>query len=116
MRKAGIYDDSIVIVHGAHGSRITKIEPFAKNSARLSTQDLKDSFSTLFAIKLSNGKAHNDNTTRSLEDLLAESLSSVVLIGEQPAGKELEPFVYLAKEKVWRVYKISICQLSMKLH
>jgi hypothetical protein len=99
MRKVGMYDDSIVIVHGDHGSRITRIEPFAEYSARLSRQDLKDSFSTLFAVKLSNGKAHYDNTVRSLEDLLAESLSSVVPMGEQPAEKESEPFVYLAKEK-----------------
>jgi len=98
MREVGMYNEAIVILQGDHGSRITRLEPLTKNSARLSKQDLTDSFSTLFAVKFPDGQEHYDTTTRSIEDLLAETLFSDIEMVEPTAENESEPFVYLTKK------------------
>jgi hypothetical protein len=50
--------NSVVIIHGDHGSRITRFDPTVPNRGRYSDADMIASFSTLFAIRapgISNG-------------------------------------------------------------
>jgi len=105
MREVNMYNDSIIILQGDHGSRITRLEPFTENSARLSEQDLKDSFSTLFAVKYPAGQGYYNTKTRPIEDLLAETLFSDVELLEKTVEKESEPFVYFQLKKKWEFEK-----------
>ena len=43
--------NSIVIIHGDHGSRITSTDPYENNLARLRPADLEAGYSTLFAVR-----------------------------------------------------------------
>ena len=43
--------NSIVIIHGDHGSRITKLDPNIRNAGRYSDADMIAGFSTLFAVR-----------------------------------------------------------------
>ena len=112
MQAAGIYDDSIMILHGEHGSRIVLTEPVAKDKEALNKQDIIDGFSTLFAVKLPGVHGGYDNSPRPLERLLEEVVSESVVpaIGRE----ESEPFVYLNsgyRKKMVRVqYPVTIEQ------
>ena len=72
--QADRFDRAIVILHGDHGSRISRLEPMIENVDRLSDADLVDSFSTLFAVRLPGLEAGYDMTTRSIHGLFAEFL------------------------------------------
>ena len=52
MQEAGVWDDAIIVIHGDHGSRIIRNTLVAKNVARLTQEDFRDAFSTLFAIRM----------------------------------------------------------------
>lgn len=54
LREAGQYNDSIIIVHSDHGSRLYTNEPVFMEGHTITSQDYADSFSSLFAIKLPN--------------------------------------------------------------
>lgn len=51
LKEAGLYDESIIIIHGDHGSRLPLMEPNSSRTEPLSTADMVDSFSSLFAVK-----------------------------------------------------------------
>lgn len=92
MRKHGIFDDSIIIIHGDHGSRIGRYDMRAKYLKHLSTRDLEDYFSTLFAVKHSNGKKNYSTIKQPIEDLLAKTVFPNIEITNKP--KESKPFFY----------------------
>jgi hypothetical protein len=95
MQAAGIYDDSIIVVHGDHGSRIAINEPTANNQHVLTTQDLVDGFSTLFAMKLPGKPGGYDKSLRSLEQLFEEFAFEAGLSPRKILSEKTEPFVYL---------------------
>lgn len=51
MKARGTFADATIVLHGDHGSRITRTDPRIGREDRLRPQDYIDSFSTLFAIK-----------------------------------------------------------------
>jgi len=51
MREAGVFDEAIIVVHGDHGSRISFYDPLLKVVDNLSTSDIVDHYSTMFALK-----------------------------------------------------------------
>jgi hypothetical protein len=71
---AGLSDRAIVILHGDHGSRISRLDPMVENVEHLSDADLLDSFSTLFAVRYPGLEAGYDETRRSIHGLFAELL------------------------------------------
>ncbi len=102
MEAAGIFQDSIIILHGDHGSRIVRTLPKTWNSKKLMTQDITDSYSTLFAVKIPGMKASYGTSLRPLEDLLTEVISEMGWSAEIGDGSGTEAFVYLegnTKEK-----------------
>jgi hypothetical protein len=74
LRQAGAWRDAIVVVHGDHGSRIVRRMPLAENAARLTPQDLRDGFSTLFALRAPGVAAGVAREPRPLQALLAEAV------------------------------------------
>lgn len=51
MKKAGVYERVTIILHGDHGSLISRQPPYMHNHELLSKEDYRSSFSTLFAVK-----------------------------------------------------------------
>ena len=72
MKRTGVWDNAIVIVHGDHGSRIVKNSPEASNIKNLEAADFIDAFSVHFAIKRNGVKSGMDNRFVSLQALFAE--------------------------------------------
>lgn len=73
MKATGLWRDSIIIVHGDHGSRIIHNLPVARNADRLTRSDFGDSFSTLFAIRVPGQPGESVAGPRSLQLLLSEA-------------------------------------------
>jgi hypothetical protein len=55
LKEAGVYDNAIIIVQGDHGSRIMMAAPSSENKSQLTSERIKDAYSTLFAVKMSHG-------------------------------------------------------------
>jgi hypothetical protein len=71
LRARGLLDDAVIIVHGDHGSRITRIEPMPTNLDTLTTSEFTGSFSTLFAIRRPGVPPVDDDHPWALAELLA---------------------------------------------
>ena len=50
MKRLGVYEEALIIIHGDHGSRIAVNMAHVKNKHKLTSVDLRDSFSTLMAV------------------------------------------------------------------
>lgn len=95
MKKNGIWDNSIIIIHGDHGSRLWLARPHPDNKTRVGRQDLVDGFSTFFAVKHIGKAGEYYSSIRPLEELLRAVFNDITL-GETVAGqKPSKPFVYL---------------------
>ena len=97
MQAAGIFENSIIILHGDHGSRIGLHDPYVENLDVLSKEDYTDAFSTLFAVKLPGKPGGYDLSIHPLEYLLAEALTLPVDSAAARTTKESEPYVYLRR-------------------
>ena len=53
MEDAGLFENSVIIIHGDHGSRIMKTEPTIENEQTLSKQDIVDGVFYPFCGKIS---------------------------------------------------------------
>ncbi|MEX0829444.1 MAG: DUF229 domain-containing protein [Nitrospirales bacterium] len=97
MENAGIFEDAVIIIHGDHGSRIMKTEPTIENEQALTTQDIVDGYSTLFAVKFPKHNSYYDPKPYPIEFLLHEKVVKP-LVGEQESATPSDPFVFLQSE------------------
>ncbi|MHA1544355.1 MAG: sulfatase-like hydrolase/transferase, partial [Alphaproteobacteria bacterium] len=98
LKTLGLDKNTVLIIHGDHGSRITMIDPLFSEIEKLEARDYLDSFSTFMAVKLPGvqGQIYSESITlvellsglaaknfKALPDLapLAESPSEVYLGG-----------------------------------
>ena len=95
MKNAGIFDDSIIILHGDHGSRNVQHQPIKENLAQLTEDDYKDAFSTLYAIKIPGNPGGYDSSVYPLEELLAQSLQIPPQVPSLKTAEKPKPFVFL---------------------
>lgn len=91
LRAAGVFDDTTMIIHGDHGSRINRIRMRASNRDQFSKSDLLDSFSTLFAAKSPHLEPGYDDSLAPISELLARTIGQPEL--RAPSGSEV--VVYL---------------------
>jgi hypothetical protein len=98
LQQAGIYDKTIIIVHGDHGSRIGLHDPNPKNINILTAQDFKDYYITLFATKIPQQTAGIDHHLFDLQYLLAHSLQQIT--GQTVTYQANAPFVFLYPTKL----------------
>jgi len=75
MRKRGILDKSIIVVHGDHGSMIGLLDAVALNAGKLGDRDIIDTYSTLFAAKLPGAAAGEVAAQRSSQYLFADQVA-----------------------------------------
>ena len=97
MQEADIWENSVMIIHGDHGSRIVRTYPTIQNEAQLSDADLRDGFSTLFAAKLPGEKALYDPKAYPLEYLLQVNVLNSLSRNHEPV-QQTQPYVYLKSE------------------
>lgn len=99
MRELDIYDDAFIIVHGDHGSGISLNRAHRLNQHKLTPEDYRDVFSTLFVIKPPGGEYLEHTETVSL-NVLMKRTTMRIMGKNQPEhipGVDVEaiPFVYL---------------------
>ena len=91
MKRTGIWDKAILIVHGDHGSRIVRNYPEAANAKNLQASDFVDSFSTHFALKMDGVEAGIDNRFVPLQTVFIE-------IWGEPSPEDCPQNVFLPDE------------------
>ena len=77
MKTNGIFEKSIIVLHGDHGSKIGKYLAKYENIGQLTATEYRSNFSTLFAVKIPNLDGQVDNRVLSLS-LLLETFSKAV--------------------------------------
>ena len=95
MQTAGIFENSIIILHGDHGARIGIHDPYIEDLALLSREDYADAFSTLFAVKFPNKPGGYNTSITPLEELLAETVGEPSKSRAKFVPGGPEPFVYV---------------------
>lgn len=91
LRETDAYDDAIIIFHGDHGSKISKLTSFALWGDQLDNSDYIDTYSTLFAIKGRSPPIQKD-TFLSLNEVFTESINRLF---SKKIHVTNEPFVYM---------------------
>ena len=107
MKKAGIFEQSIIVVHGDHGPMIAKYLPRSWNIDHLTAREYRAHFSTLFAVKFPHTEFQIDHRTLPLSALF-EGFSKAVhsyTAGERSAQAlskaipnapdKVDPYIYL---------------------
>lgn len=92
MKEKGTFDQAIIIIHGDHGARITRIEPEAGNANQMTGDDYIDSYSTLFALKAPGVTPGTDERMAPLTRLLAYATDR----REEVLLENVAPYVFLS--------------------
>ena len=99
LKASGLFDRATIIVHGDHGTRAFQIKPSAYTMEQLNSRDLREAFSTLFAVKLPGGTFRINEEINSLNVLMARTAGEITGMSANELGagvtSEEEPFVYL---------------------
>lgn len=98
LKARGTFKDSVIIVHGDHGSRIALVEARYRNKDRLSRRDFHDAFSTLFAVKSPEIAPGQDSRMRALPDLLRDTVFGGLDGPPNPESDE-RPSVFLEDQR-----------------
>ena len=100
MRELGLYDDAIIVVHGDHGSRISLNGVTYFNRDNLTSEDYRDMYSTLFAIKLPGSEFREHAEPISLDVLMHRAAMEITGNNQSEfRTAEIEngvPFIYLS--------------------
>jgi hypothetical protein len=98
LKAHGLFAGASIIVHGDHGTSAFQVKPSAYTMDKLNYRDLREAYSTLFAVKLPGGAFRIDEEINSLNVLMARTAGEITNMspGELGAGvtSEEEPFVY----------------------
>jgi len=97
-------EDSVVIVHGDHGSRITARRPAPRNRNLLTPADLRDGFSTLFAVRKPGVPARYDDRLLPIDALLDATLAA----GPIPRGAQWQQPAEIVIEDRWTHLRIPL--------
>lgn len=99
LHEKGLYKKATIVIHGDHGTSAYIYKPSALISNERLSRDLKEIFSTLFAVKYPSGSFSVNSQTTSLNVLMAQTLSKITGKSNEELGisvvSEDEPFVYL---------------------
>ena len=109
LQNSGILANSIVIIQGDHGSRISANSLILKdnlsNLADITSDEITNHYSTLYAVKMPNYNLLANNDLLPLEVLLAQSLNQALHTNIK-VPKDF-PFIYLRTNSS-RLYKLYI--------
>lgn len=91
LQEMGAYDDAIIIVHGDHGSKISKLVSFSLWQDQLQNTDYVDTYSTLFAVKWKHPPVQSA-AFLSLNEIFTKSINRLFSVNLQVST---EPYVYV---------------------
>jgi arylsulfatase A-like enzyme len=77
LRESGLYDRATIILHGDHGSQITRKFTLHRNAGSYSKEDYRAAYSTLFAVKYPGSKFFIDERVLPLAYLLEAFMAQV---------------------------------------
>lgn len=95
MKELDVFEDATIIVHGDHGSRISRLIPWRAVADLLTSTDLIDSFSTLFAVRKPGWSRKGDQRQRSIQNLFGE-----IFLGREPSSASEGVFLQVQTRKV----------------
>jgi hypothetical protein len=109
LQEQGLYEQATIVIHGDHGTSAYIYKPSALILNEKFDRDLREVFSTLFAVKYPGGSFSVNNQTTSLNVLMAQTISEITGKSHEELGisvvSEDEPFVYLVDiEPLQRLY------------
>jgi len=84
MKTEGIYENSVIVIHGDHGSRIVQTGPTIEHEHELSRQDIIAGYSTIFAVKIPNQGGYYDPKPYPLEYLLQAKVVNALFNIKRP--------------------------------
>lgn len=93
LEEKGLWEDAIVVIHGDHGSRISQWPPAPVCKSNVSSQDLVDSFSTLYAVKAPGLEAGYHRDLLPIDHLFSRTLRD--RLPWEDTKLENQPVVYL---------------------
>lgn len=102
LKAEGNWDQTEIILHGDHGSRIYETAPRAGARGQLTARDLADGFSTLFARKTNRSPMVTDDSAGPVWRMLAETLR----VNGLPTEQDSPLLVYLQgrEDDAWVTY------------
>ena len=92
MKHAGIFDDSVIVIHGDHGSRLGIRDADARS---LTPSDIIDYFSLLYTIKMPGKHGGYVPTRYPIEELLIDTLALPIAIRQSASNMPSPHFVFL---------------------
>ena len=99
IKEAGLYERATIVVHGDHGTSAYNYSASVHNIDKLTYRDMREIFSTLFAVKYPGGSFRVNSQITSLNVLMAQTISEITGKSPEELGisvvDEDEPFVYL---------------------
>jgi hypothetical protein len=82
-----------IVIHGDHGSRITRTIPIPENASQLTDQDLLDGFATLLAVRGPGVRPGIDSSPVAIQDLVPELIAGAPLGDRAGDGVTLSVFL-----------------------
>lgn len=98
LKSAGVYDEALVVVHGDHGSRISRVLHNRGPWEKLSKVDLIDIYSTLFVVKKPGLAPGYRDDQRSIRGLFARHVLGLADAQGQGNGQRPEAFLALRRD------------------
>ena len=95
MQSSGVFENSIIIVHGDHGARLGLHFPKLKEQSHLTVADYKDGLSTLFAVRMPGKPDGYDSSLYAIDELLVEILGKAFGNAPPLSAPRQKPFAYL---------------------
>ncbi len=92
LKKSGVWNNAVVVLHGDHGSRLNRIQPFPSNGSLMDPTEFMDAFGTLVAVKLPAVPGKIDRSFVSLNDIFEQLFLS--------DGKPWPPLPYVAEKEI----------------
>ncbi len=94
-------DRSIIIVHGDHGSRITRVDPTVENADRFDERDMINGFSALFAVRAAGIEPGYEAARLPIAQLLSAVARSGFRSARVVLGPDFTPSVML-ENRGWK--------------
>jgi len=95
MQRKGIFEDSLIIIHGDHGARNSLKQKIRESIEGVTSEDIIDSYSTLFAVKLPGDSGGYDSQVVSIDELLIKIMHRHMKLDMTLITRPTLPFVYL---------------------
>ena len=107
LKREGLFDEATILIHGDHGSSAYVYAPMVANMDKLSRRDLREAYSTLFAMKRPQGEFRLHPDSRALDELMGIAATAMGADGLAPP-EPAPPTQTLFLSDFPRLFQVSI--------